>query len=245
MGRLDELRAAIRTPDVGLVSADLFDTVLLRDTTTETVRLAHAALRAAAELGVDPDALTRLRWSVHDLAYTAVALERPDGEARLVAMTRTMATALRLGDGAADRLREIEVAEDAAHLRPNRPLLAVLDEAARAGTRVVATSDTWYGEADLHRLLGLVAGRHPIAAVYSSADLQRTKHAGGLYRLVAEREGIAPECILHIGDNRGVDVGAAEQAGWRAVHLPRGRRHVIYGMAGRARALRARARRVR
>lgn len=222
---LATLDGLIAADTCAVVSTDVFDTVLLRDRTTETRRLALAARRAAARLGVDPDVLVRLRWSAHDAAYRAVAMERPHGDASLAAMCTTMATALGLGDDAARVLRETEVDLDVAHLRPNRPLLALLGKAARRGVRVIAVSDIYYGEADLRRMLDAVAGPHPLAAVYSSADLGLTKHAGSIFAEVARREHVAPGAIVHVGDHAGSDVRMARAAGWTAVHLPRDDRY--------------------
>jgi putative hydrolase of the HAD superfamily len=57
--------------------------------------------------------------------------------------------------------------------------------------------------------------------VYSSADLGLTKHAGTIFAAVADRENVAADRILHIGDSHQVDVLMARRASWNAVHLPR------------------------
>jgi FMN phosphatase YigB (HAD superfamily) len=228
-----------------VISTDLFDTLLLRDHTTETYRLALSSSRAGALLGVDPDVLTRLRWSSQDVAYRAVAMERPEGEATLTAICATVATALGLGDDAARVLHDTEVDVDIAHLRANRALLALLEDATRRGLRVIAVSDTYYGEMDLHRMLAAVVGPPPLAAVYSSADIGLTKHAGGLFDEVAKRENVVPEAIVHVGDHPDADVRQARAAGWTAVHLPRDDRHRMARRIGKALAVPARIRRSR
>jgi hypothetical protein len=53
----------------GLVSTDLFDTVLLRDHTIGAERLAEVCRRVGPLLGVGADVLTRLRWSMQSSAY--------------------------------------------------------------------------------------------------------------------------------------------------------------------------------
>src|SRR5690348_3780451 len=96
---LAQVAERIATARPAVLSTDLFDTVLLRDRTTESRRLALAARRAATRLGADPAVLTRLRWSFHDSAYRAVAMERPEGEAALSDICATIAAALgREGD---------------------------------------------------------------------------------------------------------------------------------------------------
>jgi FMN phosphatase YigB (HAD superfamily) len=234
---LTAIAEAIQATRYDLLSTDLFDTVLLRDHTIESGRLAIACRRSAARLGVDPSALTRLRWSLQPTAYRAVAIERPDAEASLAAICRTTAIALGLGERAAPFLQRAEVDVDIEHLRPNRPLLDLLERASRSGTRVIAVSDTYLDRADLHRILDSVVGHHPIAAVYSSTDLGLTKHRGGAFAAVAEREDVSAERILHIGDNYQVDVRMAQHAGWHAVHLPRHPRDQVKKTLGKVLAL--------
>jgi FMN phosphatase YigB (HAD superfamily) len=216
---------ALKPARFDLLSTDIFDTVLLRDGTTESDRFARAARRSARILGIDPDVLTRLRWQTHDNAYRAVAIGRPEGEASLAAICSTMATALGLDDGASELMRRVEVDTDIKRLRPNRRFLSVLERAAHSGVRVVAVSDTYYGEADLWRIFGAVVGRHPIAAIYSSADLKFTKHAGGIFAEVGRREGVAPDRVLHVGDSVDADITMATAASWASAHLPRTRRY--------------------
>lgn len=239
------LADAIATWGYALLSTDLFDTVLLRDHTSETERFAIACRRTAPRWGVDPDALTRLRWSCHDNAYRAVAMERPEGDATLSAICRTVATSFGLDEDAARILRHIEVEVDVEHLRPNRPLLALLNRAADQGTRIVAVSDTYYDEADLRRILHAVVGVHPIAAVYSSADIGLTKHSGHLFDEVTKRENVSADQILHMGDHSHSDVDMARGAACAAVHLPRARRHRAAKVAGALLALPTVLRRMR
>ncbi|MDN5934281.1 MAG: hypothetical protein L0I24_24955, partial [Pseudonocardia sp.] len=101
--------AAIAVIRPELVSTDLFDTVLLRDSSLETSRLAEACHRAAPQLGVDARALTALRWEMQDAAYRAVALERPDGDASLTAVCAAAVTALGRGPEQARILHDAEL----------------------------------------------------------------------------------------------------------------------------------------
>jgi len=236
---------ALESPTKSLISTDLFDTVLLRDHTIESERLAIACLRAAAEIDIDPTALTRLRWSFHDIAYRAVAMERPLGDAALISICRAVAAALGRGEAEAQILRRTEVAIDIEHLRPNRPLVDALTRAATAGVRIIAVSDTYYAADDLRHILRTVVGPNPIAAVYASADLGLTKHAGGMFVEVARREGVDPEQIVHIGDSATADVEQARAAAWTAVHLPRDHAGRTKKLIGKAVAIPVKIRRCR
>lgn len=220
-----------------VLSTDLFDTVLLRDSTTETERLAIGCRRAARSLGIDPAVVTRLRWDLQVAAYRAVRFERPAGEAALSCICSTMAESLGIGADGAQLLRRSEVDVDIAHLRPNRPLVRFLDHLASTGVRVIAVSDTYYSADDLERILDRVVGPHPIAAIYSSADLGLTKHAGSIFQEVAGRENTPASRFLHVGDAVVPDVDQARAASWQVVHLPRGRRHRVAKLLGGVRSL--------
>jgi FMN phosphatase YigB (HAD superfamily) len=227
-----------------VLSSDVFDTLLLRDGTSETARFAEVGRLAAAELRVDPAALARLRWLAHDAAYRGVALQDPTGDAALTGIHRSMVAALGLPDSAAEVLRRTELAVDAAHLRPNTALLRVLLDAAASGTRLLVLSDTYYGETDLRTLLHrLVGGALPLSAVYSSADLNATKHSGAVFPIVTGDLGVDPAAMLHVGDHPRSDVRMPRAAGWTAVHLPRTALFGLRRSAGRLTALRQLGRR--
>jgi predicted HAD superfamily hydrolase len=242
---LATLAEVIDASEHRVLSTDLFDTVLLRDHSTESVRLASACRRAARVLDVDPTVLTALRWSFQESAYRAVAIERPEGEASLSAICSAIAAAAGLDHGAARILHRAEVDVDITHLRPNRPLLTQFDRAARSGMRMIAVSDTYYSADDLCRMLDSVVGAHPIATVYSSADLGLTKHVGRIFAEVARREGVAADRIVHVGDVDRIDVQMAQAASWVAVHLPRNGRHRARKMAGKVLSLPVHVRRAR
>ncbi|MFC5141978.1 HAD family hydrolase [Actinomycetospora rhizophila] len=219
------------------ISTDVFDTMLLRDHSVERDRFTMACRRVAPVLGVDPRTLAYLRRTIHALAYRAVAMERPTGDASLTSIDHTIATAVGLGPNAAEALRRAEVEVDAEHLHPNRPFLALLERAAARGTRIIAVSDTYYAEDDLHRLFDLVIGQHPIETVYASADVGLTKHSGALFAEVTRCEGLSGGDVLHVGDDPSADVQRAREAGWDAVHLPRGLHHRVVKLAGKASSL--------
>lgn len=228
-----------------VVSTDLFDTVLLRDHTSETERLAWASRRSARHLGVDPQVVVSLRWALHASAYQAVAIERPAGDASLISICRTMTAALGLDEEAAQLLRRTEVEVDGEHLRANRPLIKHFDRLHDDSVRLIVVSDTYYSEEDLRLLLSGVVGEHPFTTIYSSSDIGLTKHSGRIFAEVARRERVVGDRIVHVGDSRVADVEMPRSAGWSAVHLPRSRAHAMAKRLGRARALPVHVRRVR
>lgn len=241
----DALRRELDDPATRVLSLDVFDTVLWRDSATETERLQTAARRAATRLGADAAALTALRWLSHDNAYRAVAMDRPHGDARFDAICAATVGPLGLDDGAVETLRATELETDAEHLGAATALLAIVDSARAAGIRVIAVSDIYYSAADIELLCDRVLGLQPFDRIYTSSDLGLTKHHGGIFAEVARREDVAGSEIVHAGDSYRSDVERARAAGWRAVHLPRGAVSSAGRLAGRLRILPTRLHRTR
>ncbi len=213
-----------------IVSTDLFDTLLLRDLSSERSRFDEAASKAARRLGVDPGRLSALRRSFHAIAYKAVSAERPLGDASLAMICKTIAAAMGCGEDAARLMHEIEVETDISHLSPNRKLVALYDRLTRSGQRVIAMTDTYYSEDDIRHILDRVLPLNPIAQIYASCEIGLTKHSGALFAEVARREGVSPGKIVHLGDDPMADVVQGRAAGLDVIYLPR---PVLWRRAGK------------
>ena len=57
--------------------------------------------------------------------------------------------------------------------------------------------------------------------MYVSSERGRTKREGSLWDLVLAEEGVAPDRMLHVGDNPTGDIAMAERRGIRTFHLPK------------------------
>ncbi len=212
-----------------IISCDIFDTVLRRNAISETNRIALMARRSADMLAgecgiaVNIDALRRARLDVQRYAYRAIDLLHPTGEVKFSKMMETMAASLGLGHAAAELLGRAEMATEATQLCANRSLLTWLTKRAGEGIRIIAISDTWHDAAAIGQLLHAVAPGHPIAKIYTSADLGATKRSGSIFPTIAAAEAVAAGAILHIGDDRTADVAMPRRAGLRAYRIDRPR----------------------
>jgi FMN phosphatase YigB (HAD superfamily) len=209
-----------------LVSTDCFDTLLLRDNRSEWQRLAAIARRTVAALAVyghrlDAPLLLSTRTQAQKLAYRALEAVEPAGDVTLDAILRLQARMLQIDPELAAVMADCELQEERVSLQPNAWVIDRLEAAAQAGKRVIAVSDTYLPADALRMLAATIIGAHPVMAFYSSADIGLTKRGGGLFDFVAEREGVAPARILHIGDHGHADVTMARRAGLQAAHLPR------------------------
>jgi FMN phosphatase YigB (HAD superfamily) len=220
------MRLAFDPATVDLVSVDLFDTLLLRDHCCERrrfLKMARAAGPALERAGwrVPVQALYRSRLDAHRLAYRALEWGRPHGDVPLARIHHLQTTVLGLPPEAAEVLKAVELAFEAASLHPNRRLLRRLAALSARGKRVIAISDMYLPRELLCELLDRVAPGHPIDAVYCSAELNLTKRSARLFGAVLEREGVSADRVLHLGDDRRADLEMARSAGLQSRWLPR------------------------
>jgi predicted HAD superfamily hydrolase len=232
-----------------IVSCDVFDTLLKRNAIAEPNRVALMAQRAASmleserEIAVSPDALRRARMDVQRYAYRVLDILHPTGEVRFTQMMETMAAGLGYGPVEAAIFTRAEIAIELTQLAPNRPLLTWLRRIADDGIRVIAISDTWHDAATIGGLLAALAPGHPIAKVYTSADLDATKRSGYIFPLIAHEEGVTASEFLHMGDDTTADDVMPRAAGLRVQRIVPPRlvmfRRRVDGMRARARRMSA------
>ncbi len=219
------LRIAAADPAIQVISLDVFDTLLLRDTEPELARfdaLAKAQNLALSQAGFAApgrERLYRARLWAHKQVCDAAA--RAGGEARHDDILREVCRRCDLDAAAVPTLARAEVAWESRRLAPNRPLLAWLERLPRR--RLVLTSDMYLATGHVRELVSAIVPGLAAVPLYVSAEYQQTKRHGGLFAILAAAEGVAPAAILHIGDHPLADGVQAMRAGCRAVHLPRSR----------------------
>lgn len=210
-----------------LISCDIFDTVLWRNTVCEANRMTLMARRSADMLATERgitigfDALRRARRDVQRYAYRAIDSLHPTGEVTFSRMMETMAASLGLGHREAELLARAEIATEMTQLSTNRNFIDWLAKCTGEGIRIIAVSDTWHDAATISQLLHALAPGHPIAKVYTSADLGATKRSGSIFPMIAAAEAVSAGSILHIGDDQTADVAMPQSVGLRAHRLDR------------------------
>lgn len=211
---------------IRVVSTDVFDTLLLRNGRSERSRIVagerrFAALLAGRGIEIPPDHLVALRLEIQRVAFRALNVGGAAGEVRLTDILARQLAILGLpAEAAAERLA-IEVEVEKASLAANQALAALFRRPKQAGVRIVAVSDTTLPTGAVSELIRHFHGDGLIDYVYASADLGETKRRGDIFATVADREGISPGEMLHVGDDEAADLAAPLARGLHAVHLPR------------------------
>jgi FMN phosphatase YigB (HAD superfamily) len=207
-------------PD-GLLSLDVFDTLLLRDGSSELRRFVEigAEMAARAGRGVAPVEAFVARHLGTRASYRAGPRVEGCGEGSLTEIHMTAARLLGLPDAMAETFVEIELGYEAGRLARNDLLADYMRRHRSLGGQVVLISDMYMHADQIARLLALcgVPGT-AYDALYSSADTKVSKASGGIFARVAEAQG--RKRILHVGDSLAGDYRRPREAGWDAMLLP-------------------------
>ena len=215
MSDLSGLEGAIGQGHVGIVSFDVFDTLLYRKVASPDGVYATTA----GILGVDP----RLFCQYRRIAEFAARKAAPGLEATIHEIYAAFPVG-RFGwdEEKCSELIEAEFAAEMALCFANTDMLAIAQSCKAAGARVGVLSDTYWGNGLLARLIAAKCPGLDFDFIYASSD-QRASKAGGLFRRVKADLAITDAgSWMHWGDNPGADVAAAEKLGIRAVHFPQG-----------------------
>jgi glycosyltransferase involved in cell wall biosynthesis len=198
-------------PAFACLSLDVFDTALRRrcNRPTDVFQFLEQRLRARHGLPARPYAQARA-------AAERMARDRAGGEVTLAEIYQAFAELCELDPATAALCQgeERAIERELAYADPR--VLAWAQQALAAGHSLVYVSDMYLPAADIAALLQ--ACGYPEAPVHVSCEHGCAKHDGRLFARVAAALGLAPEAILHIGDNRHADFVRAREAGWQALH---------------------------
>lgn len=199
-----------------LHSFDVFDTLITRCLwrPEDLFHLLAHRLRRAGLLRCAPEDFARLR------AQAEATLRRAPGteEVRLAAIHDALAAPCGWRPAEAREAAALELATEAAVIRPVAANAARLGQLIAEGAEVALVSDTYL---DRTALIGLLRGAGiavPAPRVFASAAHGATKRTGRLFGVVAAAAEIAPQRILHRGDHPEADVAVPRLMGIQAEH---------------------------
>jgi FMN phosphatase YigB (HAD superfamily) len=195
-------------PGVTLLSLDCFDTLLWRDV--------HAPRDLFGALG-EANLLQR-GWAEQTARSTAAVRHRRNE----VHIDEIYAEVLP-NASAAERAAAVqdELDAEAAHCFAFEPTVALMRAAKARGIETIIVSDTYLDEKQLRGLIAAAAGAEVaglIGRIFCSSFYGKSK-SEGLYEPVLKALKLAPEKILHIGDNKKADVDGVAPFGVNTLHL--------------------------
>ena len=208
----DYVKTVLEAKDIKVIAFDIFDTLLVRPVihpeTTKTI-IGH---RNQEIVGAD---FARLRAQAEELARSRVG--------RDVGLEDIYAEFASLTGKQVDEVEHLHTLEEHIELHlvsPRSECIDLFTHAMHSGKRVVLVSDMFLPRRVVEKMLSEngITGYH---ALYLSSDIGVRKDTGELYRLLLEREGIAPGELLMVGDNEHSDVQVPMNLGIQVCHVLR------------------------
>lgn len=175
-----------------LISFDIFDTLLFRKTNTPEAIFdlvgKHFGIHGFRKLRMDEQNEASRR------AYEAHQAPHANMDEIYEVLSEHTEIAVDWNE-----VKEFEIQMERDALVANQEMLEIVQYAKSIGKRVIATSDMYLFAETLEGFLK-EKGFKGIEHVYCSADEQKAKFNKDLFEVVAQKEDIAYEDILHIGD---------------------------------------------
>lgn len=195
---------------VRYLSLDCFDTLLWRNTLAPRDVFADLPIAGG---GIWPRAKAESR------ARQRHYFETGKGEVAIEAIYRSLKP--HADEAEIEAGVQAELDAEARHCYGFAPTVALMKAAKARSLEIIIVSDTYLSEVQLRELIARAAGEEVaglIDRIFVSSAYGLAK-AEGLFEPVIEELGVAPEAILHIGDNKGADQDAPSLLGINTVHL--------------------------
>ncbi|TDV37319.1 hypothetical protein C7405_103449 [Paraburkholderia caballeronis] len=214
-GKVEKFRKLLERVKPGLISFDLFDTLITRgfEAPADLYRYMEADLRGR---GVAiPFDFAEKRLSAELAARANAAGE----EISLLDIYREFQKSENIPDQFMQELVDYEISVEIRVARP-RPIGAELYQAAlKAEVPLCITSDMYLPKECIEAIVQKIG--YTEAKLYLSSDIGVTKRSGNLFEYIAKKNSIDASRIVHTGDNYKTDVLPAENKGVVTFHVPR------------------------
>lgn len=200
-----------------LLTFDVFDTLLLRDSKCEEERFHEVAtLVSGGDAGLAREVFLSRLFN-HHLAYKVGVHCDGVPEPRLIEVLAGTVALLESPRPTLPAMLAAELEFERRSLRANPYLRKFLQRSKLE--KVIAITDVYLVQEHVLALL-----RHHYSAfeflVFSSSTERLSKRAGTLYSVVIRTLNCVPDEMLHMGDNFSSDVRCAKNVGLSAIHLP-------------------------
>jgi FMN phosphatase YigB (HAD superfamily) len=204
---------------IELACFDVFDTALTRTAgAPESVFLMLGRLLTRRGLvSCTPEAFAHARATAATRAYRNQGPHR--ASVRLANIYQEVGIALHLEPAQLKMVMGLEQQLEARLLRPVPTTCQSIREARQQGRRIAFVSDMYLSGRYIRQQLK----RHGLwqqgDQCHVSCEEQEEKGTGTLFNKILRHEGLAPESVIHHGNDRHCDLEGARKAGIKAVHL--------------------------
>jgi FMN phosphatase YigB (HAD superfamily) len=232
LGSIPDLRKFLRerADRYTVISFDVFDTLLYRRIAPpERVRVpaARRYCEIAARHGIETDAQraeaarSAIEGRLRSESFRAgMDAECAQGAVFTHWLRQLLADAFEPDQ--VDELRQVELAVERDTVYIPDGMNALLSDCVRRGMRLVCISDMYYDSSTVRWLLSHAGCQDVWERVFVSSEVGRTKGSGNLFRHALTMLQVAPNVVLHVGDNPAADYHQAIRTGVDSVLLRTG-----------------------
>jgi FMN phosphatase YigB (HAD superfamily) len=207
-----------------VLSLDVFDTLLVRDNSSELSRfyeigaeMSGACGRAGQQvLAIDAFLARQMGTKATYRASRKVMGAR---EGSLAEIHLTASRLLKLDDSWAEKFVECEIAYEATKITVNPFILKCVESFKARGGIVILLSDMYFHAEHIRMLLSeLDLNERFFDHIYSSGDEKISKASGLIFGKI--EKDLGRRDFFHVGDSFRSDYVNPRRAGWGALHLP-------------------------
>lgn len=219
--QLKEIREAIASPHIKYVSFDVFDTLLVRPVLNPTdlfylVQIRLQEFQEFSELNfmeIRPFAERETRKIVKKSCpqYEDITLDE---------IYDYFSNVLNFTEEQCDRIKKIEIDVERQYLKTRKIVFNLYLHAVKLNKKVIIASDMYLPTWFIKELLE-INGYNAIDKYFVSAERRHSKGSGKLYLDILRELNIAPQQIIHIGDNKASDFTKPTSLGISAFHVPK------------------------
>jgi len=215
--RLDKI-----IPKNGILSLDVFDTLLMRDNFAELRRFVEIGERMSECVKkVKPIDAFLSRYLATKASYRAGKTVKGCREGSLTEIHQTASRLLGLNDEMKEKFIELELEYEAERVSINHLLFDYLSTHCRRGGRAILVSDMYMHADQIEQLLIKKGVDTKIfLQIFTSADSKVSKASNGIFDQIEKKLSAKTKDFLHLGDNLSGDFQNPLAHGWKALHLP-------------------------
>ncbi|MCR5105190.1 MAG: hypothetical protein K6B68_12205 [Eubacterium sp.] len=231
---LEEIEKALYDEIIKVISFDMFNTLILRplmgdqdifDLLDPKYTEMSDAISNFGTIRMEADSILRRRMSNGELDVEDITVDDSYD---------ILKEEFLFDDKTCEILKELELRNYPIFCQPRYTGLGLMEKAIKTGKRVIITSDMYLESDTLTKMLEKAYGDYLVTKdeadpfridfknipIYVSSEVGLRKITGNLYRKVLELENIAPEHMLHIGDNEKYDCELPSSLGIKTICIP-------------------------
>lgn len=210
----ENIKKMIANPRYPVISFDIFDTLIIRPLWDPSDIYIIMSKSAADLLNIkSAPQFCEMRKNAERIARS-----RSKGKEDILIedIYDCFAEIYSVDNGVCNKLCELEISLEKKYCHRRESGVELLEMAKAIGKRVILTSDMYLNKSTVMEILdGLDIKDYD--DLYLSSDLGLLKSSGNLFHYVYKAENIAPNRIIHIGDNWATDIDMARRVGFEAL----------------------------